>query len=123
MEGVTTVARIKRGVVSRRRHNKLLSLTKGQRASKHKLIRRAHEAMVHSLNYAFFHRRERKGDMRRLWITRINAAARINGVSYSQLVSSMDSAGIELNRKLLADMAVKDPGAFADVVKTAVKAE
>ena len=117
------MARVKRGVVSRRRHNKLLSLTKGQRASKHKLVRRAHEAMVHSLNYAYFHRRERKGDMRRMWITRINAAARINGISYSQLIFSMEAAGIELNRKLLADMAVKDPGAFAEMVKTAVKAK
>jgi large subunit ribosomal protein L20 len=117
------VARVKRGVVSRRRHNKLLELTKGQRATRHKLVRRAHEAMVHSLNYAYFHRRERKGDMRRLWITRINAAARANGLSYSQLVFSMDAAGIDVNRKLLADMAVKDPGAFAEVVKTAVKAQ
>jgi large subunit ribosomal protein L20 len=79
--------------------------------------------MVHSLNYAYFHRRERKGDMRRIWITRINAAARLNGVSYSQLVYSMDAAGIDLNRKLLADMAVKDPSAFADMVKVAVKAK
>jgi large subunit ribosomal protein L20 len=117
------VARVKRGVVSRRRHNKLLELTKGQRASKHKLVRRAHEAMVHSLSYAYFHRRERKGDMRRMWIARINAAARINGVSYSQLISSMDASGIELNRKLLADMAVKNPDAFAEMVKTAVKAK
>jgi large subunit ribosomal protein L20 len=115
------VARVKRGVVARRRHNKLLELTKGQRASKHKLVRRAHEAMLHSLNYAYFHRRERKGDMRRLWITRINAAARANGVTYSQLIASMDAAGIDLNRKLMADMAVKDPNAFADMVKTAVK--
>lgn len=117
------MARVKRGVVSRRRHNKLLELTKGQRASKHKLVRRAHEAMVHSLSYAYFHRRQRKGDMRRMWICRINAAARINGVSYNQLVSSMDAAGIELNRKLLADLAVKDPGAFSEMVKTAVKAK
>ncbi len=117
------MARIKRGVVSRRRHNKLLELTKGQRASKHKLVRRAHEAMVHSLNYAYFHRRERKGDMRRLWIARINAAARANGISYSQLISSLDSTGIDINRKLLADLAVKDPGAFTDVVKSAVKAK
>ncbi len=117
------MARVKRGIVSRRRHNKLLELTKGQRATKHKLVRRAHEAMVHSLNYAYFHRREKKGDMRRIWITRINAAARANGVSYSQLINSMDTAGIELNRKLLADMAVKDPSAFADIVKTAVKAK
>jgi large subunit ribosomal protein L20 len=117
------VARVKRGVVSRRRHNKLLELTKGQRASKHKLVRRAHEAMVHSLNYAYFHRRERKGDMRRIWITRINAAARINGTTYSQLVNSMEAAGIGLNRKLLADLAVKDPGAFNQLVQTAVKAQ
>lgn len=117
------MARVKRGVVSRRRHNKLLELTKGQRASKHKLVRRAHEAMLHSLNYAYFHRRERKGDMRRLWITRINAAAKANGVSYSQLIYSMDAVGIDLNRKLLADMAVKDPDAFAEVCKTAVKAK
>jgi large subunit ribosomal protein L20 len=117
------VARVKRGVVSRRRHNKLLELTKGQRASKHKLVRRAHEAMVHSLSYAYFHRRERKGDMRRMWIARINAAARLNGVSYSQLVFSMEASGIELNRKLLADLAVRDPGAFSEMVKTAVKAK
>ena len=117
------MARIKRGVVSRRRHKKLLELTKGQRATKHKLVRRAHEAMVHSLNYAFVHRRARKGDMRRIWITRINAAAKANGVSYSQLICSMDAAGIKLNRKLMADMAVKDPGAFTDMVKVAVPAK
>jgi large subunit ribosomal protein L20 len=117
------LARVKRGVVSRRRHNKLLELTKGQRASRSKLVRRAHEAMVHSLNYAYFHRRERKGDMRRIWIARINAAARLNGTTYSQLVFSMDTAGIEMNRKLLADLAVKDPAAFTDVVKTAIKAK
>ncbi len=116
------MARVKRGVVVRRRHKKLLELTKGQRATKHKLVRRAHEAMLHSLSYAYFHRRERKSDMRRIWITRINAAARANGVSYSQLVYAMDAAGIKLNRKLLADMAVKDPAAFSDMVKTAVKA-
>jgi large subunit ribosomal protein L20 len=117
------LARVKRGVVSRRRHNKLLSLTKGQRASKHKLVRRAHEAMLHSLSYAYFHRRERKGDMRRIWIARINAAARANGVTYSQLVNSMDVAGIDINRKILADMAVMDPEGFTNLVQTAVKAK
>lgn len=116
------MARVKRGVVVRRRHNKLLSLTKGQRSTRHRLVRRAHEAMLHSLNYAYFHRRERKGDMRRIWITRINAAARANGTTYSELVNSMSGAGIDINRKMLADMAVKDPGAFTDLVKTAVKA-
>jgi len=79
--------------------------------------------MLHSLNYAYFHRRERKGDMRRLWIARINAAARANGVTYSQLVYAMENAGIEINRKMLADMAVRDPGAFANLVQTAVKAK
>jgi large subunit ribosomal protein L20 len=77
--------------------------------------------MLHSLSYAYFHRRERKGDMRRLWIARINAAARANGVTYSQLVYAMENAGIEINRKMLADMAVRDPGAFANLVQTAVK--
>ena len=117
------MARVKRGVVSRRRHNKLLELTKGQRATRHKLYRRAHEAMLHSLSYAYIHRRERKGDMRRLWITRINAAARANGTSYSELIYSMDAAGVELNRKILADMAVRDPGAFTEMVKTVIKAK
>ena len=117
------MARVKRGIVSRRRHKKILELTKGQRASRHKLARRAHEAMIHSLNYAYFHRRERKGDMRRLWITRINAAARANGTSYSELIYSMDAAGVELNRKVLADLAVRDPGAFTEMVKTVVKAK
>jgi len=115
------VARVKRGMVSRRRHNKLLELTKGQRATRHKLVRRAREAMVHSLNHAYFHRKAKKGDMRRIWITRINAAARANGVNYNQLIASMDTSGIEINRKMLAEMAVKDPAAFTEMVKTAVK--
>ncbi len=117
------MARVKRGVASHRRHKKLLSLTKGQVASKHKLVRRAHEAMLHSLSYAYFHRRERKGDMRRMWIARINAAARANGLNYSQLIASLDAAGIEINRKLMAEMAAKDPTAFAEMVKTAVQAK
>jgi len=117
------VARIKRGVVAHRRHKKLLSLTKGQVASKHKLVRRAHEAMLHSLSYAYFHRRERKGDMRRMWIARINAAARANGINYSELIYKLDNAGVEINRKFMAEMAAKDPGAFAEMVKTAVQAK
>lgn len=117
------MARVKRGVVSHRRHKKLLSLTKGQVASKHKLVRRAHEAMLHSLSYAYFHRRERKGDMRRMWIARINAAARANGTTYSDLIFKLDAAGVEINRKLMAEMAATDPGAFAEMVKTAVQAK
>jgi large subunit ribosomal protein L20 len=117
------VARVKRGVVSHRRHKKLLALTKGQRASKHKLVRRAHEAMLHSLSYAYFHRREKKGDMRRMWIARINAAARANGIIYSELINKLGIAGIEINRKSMAEMAATDPGAFAELVKTAVQAK
>jgi large subunit ribosomal protein L20 len=114
------LARVKRGMVARRRHNKLLSMTKGQRATMHALVRRAHEAMLHSLNYAYFHRRERKGDMRRMWILRINAAARANGVKYSLLVNALDNAGVDINRKMLAEMAATDPTAFAGVVQSAL---
>jgi large subunit ribosomal protein L20 len=117
------VARVKRGVVSHRRHKKLLSLTKGQVASRHKLVRRAHEAMLHSLSYAYFHRREKKGDMRRMWIARINAAARANGINYSELIFKLGTAGVEINRKSMAEMAATDPGAFAEMVKTAVQAK
>jgi large subunit ribosomal protein L20 len=73
--------------------------------------------MLHSLNYAYIHRRERKGDMRRLWISRINAASRANGITYSQLISSLHKANIEINRKMLADMAIKEPGAFARLAR------
>lgn len=111
--------RVKGGTVTRRRHNKVLGLTKGHRASKHALYRRAHESMLKALSYAYRHRRERKRDMRRLWITRINAAARAEGVRYSELIDGMNKAGIEVNRKMLADMAVRDPGAFSKIVAAA----
>ena len=115
--------RVKRGFKARQRRNKVLKLAKGYRGARSKLFRSATEAVDRALNYAFRDRRVKKRDFRALWITRINAAARANGVTYSQLIASMDSAGIELNRKLMADMAVKDPSAFADMVKTAVKAK
>ena len=111
--------RAKGGVVTRRRHKKLLKLTKGQRASKHALYRRAHEAMLKSLSYAYRHRRERKGDMRRLWICRINAATRLQGLSYSQFINGLKKAKVEVNRKMLADMAVKDPTAFSQLLEVA----
>jgi large subunit ribosomal protein L20 len=113
------LARVKRGIVVRRRHKKLLALTKGQRASKHSLVRRAHEAMLHSFRYSYFHRRERKGDMRSIWIARINAAARLNGVKYNQLWHDLETSGIEINRKVLAEMAVKDPASFTTLVRAA----
>ena len=111
--------RIKRGVASHHRHKKILALTKGQRSTKHRLIRRATEAMIHSLSYAYFHRRERKGDMRRLWILRVNAACRAHGITYSQFINGLKKAGIEMNRKTLADMAVKEPANFSSLVALA----
>jgi large subunit ribosomal protein L20 len=111
--------RVKGGFKTRHRHNKVLDLTKGQRASKHKLYKRAHEAMMKSLSYSYIHRRERKGDMRRLWIIRINAASRAQGVTYGQFVDALKKKGIEVNRKMLAEMAVSDPSAFAQLVATA----
>lgn len=108
--------RVKRGVTTHHRHKKVKALTKGQRASRHSLYRRAHEAMLHSLSYAYAHRRERKGDMRRLWITRVNAASRANGLTYGQFMNGLKKSGITINRKLLADMAVREPDAFADLV-------
>ncbi|GAB4421435.1 MAG: 50S ribosomal protein L20 [Anaerolineales bacterium] len=115
------MARVKTSYHRRRRHKKVLKFTKGQYGSKHLLFRRANEAMLKSLWYAFRDRRNRKRDLRKLWIARINAAARLNGTTYSRLIHGMKKANIELNRKMLADMAVRDPGAFAAVVKQAMK--
>jgi len=94
-------------------------MTKGHRATKHSLYRRAHESMLHSLSYAYQHRRERKGDMRRLWILRINAASRAQGFKYGQLMNSLKKSGVEINRKMLADMAVREPEALANLIATA----
>ena len=109
--------RVKTGITKHRRHKKVLAMTKGHRATRHSLYRRAHESMLHSLSYAYSHRRERKGDMRRLWISRINAASRAYGVTYSQLLNSLRKASIEVNRKMLADIAVREPDTFAHLVK------
>jgi large subunit ribosomal protein L20 len=111
--------RIKRGITSHRRHKKVLALTKGHRASKHKLIKRAHESMLKALSYAYRHRRERKGDMRRVWILRVSAASRSQGLTYSQFMDGLKKAGVEINRKMLADLAVKEPEAFANLVTLA----
>jgi len=111
--------RVKRGVTAHRRHKKVLALTKGHRATKHSLYRRAHESMLKSLSYAYSHRRERKGDMRRLWILRVNAASRAQGLTYSQFIDGLKKSGVEINRKILADMAVREPGAFANLVTIA----
>ncbi|MDH5506578.1 MAG: 50S ribosomal protein L20 [Anaerolineae bacterium] len=113
------MARVKTGYTRRKRHKKVLNLTKGQYGSKSKLFRRANEAMLKSLWYSYRDRRTRRRDLRRLWIARINAAARLNGTTYSRLIHGLKKAKIELNRKMLADMAVRDPNAFTAVVEQA----
>jgi len=111
--------RVKRGVTARNRHKKVLKLTEGQRGTKHILFRRANEALLASLKYATRDRRDRKRDMRRLWIMRINAGARENGISYSRFMAGLRLAGVEVNRKMLAEMAVADPTGFAKLVEVA----
>jgi len=110
------VARVKGGIVTRRRHKKTLARTSGMFGTRHRLFRRANEAMLKSLWYAYRDRRTRKRDLRKLWIARINAAARLNGSTYSRLINGLKIGGVRLNRKVLADLAVRDPKAFAAVV-------
>ena len=110
------MARVKGGPQGHLRHKKILKITKGQRGAKHRLFKRANEAMLKSLWYATRDRRVRKRDMRKLWIARINAAARLNGTTYSQLVAALKKANIGLNRKMLSDMAIREPQTFAAVV-------
>ncbi|MEB3288973.1 MAG: 50S ribosomal protein L20 [Leptolyngbya sp.] len=116
------MARVKRGNVARKRRNKILKLAKGFRGSHSKLFRTANQQVMKALRYAYRDRRNRKRDFRRLWITRINAAARLHDVSYSQLMGQLKKANIEINRKMLAQMAVLDPSGFAKVVEVAGKA-
>jgi large subunit ribosomal protein L20 len=116
------MARVKGGPYGYRRHKKVLKMTKGQYGTRSKLFRRANEAMLKSLWYAYRDRRTRRRDLRRLWITRINAATRLNGMTYSKFIFAMKKADIQLNRKMLADLAVRDPQAFTAVVETAKKA-
>ena len=113
------MTRIKRGVTRHKRHKKLLKQTKGHRAGRHRLYRQAKESLIHALKYSYVHRREKKGDMRRLWNIRINAAARINGISYSKLIHGLKLAGVEVDRKILSDLAFTDPEAFAQVSEQA----
>ena len=110
------MTRVKGGPQGHLRHKKILKITKGQRGAKHRLFKRANEAMLKSLWYATRDRRVRKRDLRKLWIARINAAARLNGTTYSKLVAMLKKANIELNRKMLSDMAIRDPKAFAAVI-------
>ena len=110
------MARVKGGPQGHLRHKKVLKITKGQRGAKHRLFKRANEAMLKSLWYATRDRRVRKRDLRKLWIARINAAARLNGTTYSKLVAALKKANIDLNRKMLSDMAIREPQIFAAVV-------
>ena len=113
------MARVKGGTSRRQSHKRVLKTTQGYYGSRHRLIRRATEAMLKSMWYATRDRRIRKRDLRKLWIVRINAAARMHGFSYSRLMFALKEAGIVINRKMLADLAVRDPQAFAAVVETA----
>ena len=113
------MARVRSRVQTRNRHRKVLSLTQGHRGKRRTNYKVAHQSMIHALRYATVHRRDRKGQFRRLWITRINAAARLNGLSYGALINGLRKAGIELDRKILADLAVREPEAFAKVAEQA----
>ncbi len=114
--------RVKGGTVTRRRHNKILKMTKGQWGTRSKLFRRANESMMKSYWYSYRDRRQRRRDFRRLWIARINAASRLNGLSYSRLIHGLKLANVQLDRKALADLAVRDEAAFAAVVNVAKEA-
>lgn len=113
------MARVKGGLNAKKRHKRVLKLAKGYRGAKSKQYRTAKQAVMKSLNYAYIGRKQRKRDFRKLWITRINAAARINGLSYSKFMNGLKVAGVNINRKVLADMAVNDANGFAQLVEMA----
>ncbi|KKB34789.1 50S ribosomal protein L20 [Bacillus thermotolerans] len=114
--------RVKGGTVTRKRRKKVLKLAKGYFGSKHRLYKVANQQVMKSLQYAYRDRRQKKRDFRKLWITRINAAARMNGLSYSRLMHGLKLAGIEVNRKMLADLAISDQQAFNQLAETAKSA-
>jgi large subunit ribosomal protein L20 len=116
------MSRVTRGFKARRRRNRVLKLAKGYRGGRSRLFRSATEAVDRALVYAYRDRRSKKRDFRRLWIARINAGARMNAMNYSTFIGGLKKAGVELDRKVLANMAVLDPSAFAEVVKVAAKA-
>ena len=111
--------RTKGGVVTRRRHKKIIKMAKGHRGNRHKTFKQANESVMHALRYAWEHRRDRKGDFRRLWIQRINAAARLYGLTYGRFISGLGRAGVEVDRKLLSDLAIREPEAFRALVEKA----
>jgi large subunit ribosomal protein L20 len=113
------MARVKRGVAAHRRHKKVLKQVKGHYSTNNRLYKRAHESLMHALMYAYRDRRRRKRDFRRLWIIRINAAARMNGIQYSRFIQGLKLAGVAIDRKMLADLAVRDAAAFSAVAEIA----
>lgn len=111
--------RVKRGVIAHRRHKKVLDRAKGYWGGRHRLFKTANEAVMHALQYAYRDRRNKKRDFRQLWIARINAAARMNGMTYSKFMNGLNKAGVGIDRKILADLAVNDQAAFAVLVAKA----
>jgi large subunit ribosomal protein L20 len=116
------VARVKRAVNAHKKRRTILENASGYRGQRSRLYRKAKEQVLHSLNYAYRDRRDRKGDFRQLWITRINAAARANGMTYNRLIQGLKLAGVEVDRKILAELAVNDEAAFAGLVAVARQA-
>jgi large subunit ribosomal protein L20 len=113
------MARVKRGVAAHKRHKKVLAQVKGHYSTNNRLYKRAHESLMHALMYAYRDRRTKKRNFRQLWIIRINAAARLNGINYSRLIEGLRIAGVKIDRKMLADLAVRDAAAFTAVVDVA----
>jgi|SRR5450830_175051 large subunit ribosomal protein L20 len=113
------MSRVKRGVTAHRRHKKVLDLTSGHKGQRHRLIKRANESMMHALRYNYVDRRDRKSDFRELWIVRINAAARLHGLSYGRFIHGLKLAEVDLDRKALADLAVTRPDVFEQLAKQA----
>jgi large subunit ribosomal protein L20 len=116
------MARVKRGVAAHKRHKRLLTAAEGRKGTRRKLIKPAREALMHALAYATRDRKQRKRDMRELWIIRINAAARLNGMTYGKLIAGLKKANVDLDRKILADIAVRDSATFTSITEVAAKA-
>ena len=116
------MARVKSAMTTRARHKKVLKQAKGYYGAKHYRFRNANQAVLKSLSYAYVGRKDRKSDFRKLWITRINAAARMNGTTYSKLIAGLKKSNVAINRKMLAEIAVTDPKAFTEIVEVAKKA-
>ena len=116
------MARVKSAMTTRARHKKVLKQAKGYYGAKHYRFRNANQAVLKSLSYAYVGRKDKKSDFRKLWIARINAAARMNGTTYSKLISGLKKANVTINRKMLSDLAITDPKAFSELAEVAKKA-